>query len=408
MKYASSAILLLTLFGGMAIGADGLRETTLRQAIRDAGLVPVDQTWRLPEPAVAAAGKLLFESKELSLSRETSCQTCHLDRFASADGLPLGIGTDATGEGKERLAGGGDVLPRNTMALWGRGGVGYEIFFWDGRVEPGPDGIISQFGAAVTSDDPLAVAAHLPMVEIREMVPNDGSADVLKTETIDSGQHVYDEIAARVRSDVVLSEALTQAFGISKSEITIEHVTDSLAGFIRDRFRLQTSPLHNFAFGTGSLSAEQVAGGLLFYGRGRCVSCHSGPYFTDFSFHAIPAPQLGSGRNGFGVDYGRFNVTHVSSDIYKFRTPPLYNVTKTAPYSHSGALPSLPEMIRAHVDPLYLVDSRSMTTTERGQFYQRIAQWSVEPIFSLELSDDDIKSLVAFLSSLDFPHDVAP
>lgn len=232
-----------------------------------------------------------------------------------------------TGEGKERLAGGGDVLPRNTMALWGRGGLGYEIFFWDGRVEPGPDEIISQFGAAVTSDDPLAVAAHLPMVEIREMVPNDGSADILKTETINSSQHVYDGIAGRVRSDAVLSEALTQAFGITKSEITIEHVTDSLAGFIRNRFRLQTSPLHSFAFGTGNLSAEQVAGGLIFYGRGRCVSCHSGPYFTDFSFHAIPAPQLGSGRNGFEVDYGRFNVTHVSSDIYKFRTPPLFSTT---------------------------------------------------------------------------------
>ena len=108
------------------------------------------------------------------------------------------------------------------------------------------------------------------------------------------------------------------------------------------------------------------------------------------------------------MDYGRFNVTHVSSDIYRFRTPPLYNVTKTPPYSHSGSLPTLTEMIRAHVDPLSLVDSREMTTTQRGQFYQRLAQWSSEPIFSLELSDEDVSNLVAFLSSLDFPHDVAP
>ena len=69
--------------------------------------------------------------------------------------------------------------------------------------------------------------------------------------------------------------------------------------------------------------------------------CHAGAYFTDFQYHTIAFPQLGSGRNGFGIDYGRFNVTYNPADLYKFRTPPLFNVTNTPPYGHSGSVNSL-------------------------------------------------------------------
>lgn len=404
MKFASSLTLALVLLCGGVVAAEGLRDRMLREAALEAGLVPIEQTWPQLDPIRSQVGKLLFESTELSLSRETSCQACHLDRFASADGLPLGIGTKAQGEGHDRIAAGVDVLPRNTLALWGRGGIGFETFFWDGKVEVVDETVRSQFGDQVMSSDPLVVAAHLPMVEIREMVPNDETAESLKTESLASGDLVYSELVQRVRLHPEIGPQLAEAYGVPIDEIGILHITESLATFIRDRFRLRATPLHDFVFGDGTLTEQEVAGGLLFYGRGRCLSCHNGPYFSDFSFHAIPAPQLGNGRNGFGVDYGRFNVTHNSNDIYRFRTPPLYNVTKTGPYSHSGAVAALPEMIRAHVDPLADLDVSAMTGAQRGQFYQRLAQWANEPIFSLELSDSDIENLVAFLGVLDFPH----
>ena len=69
-------------------------------------------------------------------------------------GLPLGIGTKAQGEGLDRIAAGVDVLPRNTLALWGRGGIGFETFFWDGKVEVVDETVRSQFGDQVMSSDP--------------------------------------------------------------------------------------------------------------------------------------------------------------------------------------------------------------------------------------------------------------
>jgi cytochrome c peroxidase len=354
-------------------------------------------------PARSAAGRLLFESKKLSLSEEIACKTCHLDRFGSADGIPNAIGTGGRGEGRERLAHGGDILPRNTLPLWGRGSKGFNVLFWDGRVDKS-DGrtVRSQFGADPPSNDPLVVAAHLPMVEIREMVPDTPDSNRFKTETIGSAREVYAMLERRIRSDKALSSALADAYRIGPAEITIKHVAESLADFFRDRFRLRETRLHRFVFAEGALSSSELKGGLLFYGKARCFACHNGPFFSDLQFHAIPFGQLGFGRNGFGIDYGRFNVTLDPADRHKFRTPPLFNVARTAPYSHSGATYSLAAAIRAHVDPLAVADVPSMTGPQRVEFYNRMAAWTREPVHQVYLSDEEIADIVSFLATLSF------
>ena len=103
------------------------------------------------------------------------------------------------------------------------------------------------------------------------------------------------------------------------------------------------------------------------------MNCHNGPYFSDFKFHAVPLPQLGFCKNGFGVDYGRFNVTFDPQDLYRFRTPPLFNVEKTAPYGHAGSLAKLSEAIVAHFDPLRTIDLKSMDEVARHEFFKRMA-----------------------------------
>ena len=45
----------------------------------------------------------------------------------------------------------------------------------------------------------------------------------------------------------------------------------------------------------------------------------------------------------------RFNVTFQGEDLYRFRTPPLFNVHTTAPYGHSGSIADLREAIVAFV-----------------------------------------------------------
>lgn len=384
--------------------ADELREKVLRNRAIESGLVRVEQLLPQLDKQKSAAGKLLFESKLLSLTQEIACQNCHLDQFASADGIPLGIGTKGgSGSGIERMKHGGDMLPRNTLPFWGRGGLGFNTFFWDGRVDGRTPGkVISQFGDRAPSEDPLVVAAHLPVVQIKEMVADGDQFDYLRQESLDAASIVYRTIADRVAADETLSKEITAAFSIPKSKITYKEIAESLATFIRDRFQLKPTRLQGFVFDGDALSAGEIQGGLIFYGRGKCVSCHSGPYFTDFDFHAIAFSQFGRGMNGFGVDYGRYNVTSNPADMYKFRTPPLYNVLKTSPYGHSGSVYELKLAIAAHTDPLVGVDLTAIDPVARSEFYQRLAHWAQEPIFGVQLDEADLSNLVAFLGTLSF------
>lgn len=159
---------------------------------------------------------------------------------------------------------------------------------------------------------------------------------------------LVDRIAARAD----IGPALAAARGKKVEDLEFLDIAEGLAAFMRTNFQLADNPLDKFAFEGGGLSESQQAGGLIFYGKGRCSSCHSGPYFSDFQFHAIATPQLGFGKNGFGIDYGRYNSTLMEQDRYRFRTPPLWNVTKTAPYFHSGSVQRLEDAILLHVDPL--------------------------------------------------------
>jgi cytochrome c peroxidase len=123
---------------------------------------------------------------------------------------------------------------------------------------------------------------------------------------------------------------------------------------------------------------------------------------SDFGFHAIAMPQLGFGKNGFGIDYGRFNVTHDPEDLYKFRTPPLLNAEKTAPYGHSGSMATLEEAIVAHFDPLHQFDPASLTSLDRHEFFKRLAASADSGLLMGYLDDAEVEALVGFLKTLSF------
>ncbi len=122
-----------------------------------------------------------------------------------------------------------------------------------------------------------------------------------------------------------------------------------------------------------SLSAQR--GRSLFFGKARCGSCHIPPLFSDHEFH-----NLGVGQ---GDDPGRFAVTKDPKDKGAFRTPSLRNATLTAPYMHDGSIASLREVI---------------------EFYNAGAGENplLDPIIHpLDLSDDEIDDLLAFLRTLE-------
>lgn len=397
-----SVITLLWLGVASQSFGDTLRESVLRNAAIKNGLVPVEETHVKTNEASVAAGKLIFQSKKLSLNLQTACASCHLDRFGSADGLPNAIGTEGAGEGMDRLQSGGEIIPRNAMPFWGVGGIGYDVLFWDGKIDGSSGTVSSQFGDESPSSDPLIVAVHIPPVEIGEMLSDSIQNDELKTESVATAEAIYKRLLEQLLDDGSIREALLKAAGESATELQFLDVAEAVASFIRNNFELQSTRFHDFVFGEGKLEKEELAGGLVFYGKGKCAGCHNGAYFSDMKFHAVPFQQAGFGKNGFGVDYGRYNVTLDPDDRYKFRTPPLYNVSKTSPYSHSGSIADLGDAIRAHIDPLSTYDPSIMSDVQRVQFYEQLKAWSKEPLDAMVLNGEDIDALVSFLGTLEY------
>ncbi|MGQ3241762.1 MAG: His-Xaa-Ser system-associated MauG-like protein, partial [Shinella sp.] len=98
---------------------------------------------------------------------------------------------------------------------------------------------------------------------------------------------------------------------------------------------------------------------------------------------------------------------HNPFDRFLFRTPPLFNVTKTAPYSHSGSVARLEDAIIAHFDPLRFADAGKMTLRERADLLERLGPASREPL-PASLSDDEVRAIAAFLAMLDFEKNLGP
>lgn len=384
------------------IATDAMRLGALRRAAIANGFVQAGDLVVSVQRARHDVGKLIFSSDTMSLNGRINCQDCHLDRFGSADDLPNAIGVGGEGEGSERLHSGGRILPRNVLPFWGRGSRDFDTFFWDGRVQKIDGKVVSQFGDRAPSSDPMIVAAHLPSVEIREMVTDTPQVrDQLMAEDVGAAASIQSTLAKRFAADPVIGPRLADAYGIPRDRLTFTQVSDALASFIRFNFRIRPTKLERFVYGKGELSRREMAGGVLFYGRGRCAACHGGPYFSDLKFHSVAFPQAGFGKNGFGIDEGRYNTTLDPKDRFLFRTPPLFNVAKTAPYSHSGSVNRLEDAIVAHFDPLRLVDTRRMTVRQRSDLYARFGTAAKEPLPSA-LTDEEVRELAAFLRTLSF------
>lgn len=155
----------------------------------------------------------------------------------------------------------------------------------------------------------------------------------------------------------------------------------------------------------GALSESALRGMQLFVGKANCATCHSGPLFTDESFHNLgvqdspkfqtePLRQvaLRYQHRARGVaeevyraasgDLGLFYTTKQDADRGKFRTPTLREVSETGPYMHNGVFQTLDEVMRFY---------------DRGGGDDPNKSPLLRP---LGLSEDELADLVAFLEAL--------
>lgn len=400
IKLISLAFFLLVF--SQIVRGENAEERIIKQQITASGFVPSADLYKNPDEKLAGIGKVIFASKHLSLNGNISCQTCHLDRFGSTDGIPIAAAVGGIGDGPKRLLSGAKLLPRNALALWGRGATGFDVFFWDGRIDFSGFKKITQFGSNIPSNDALVTADHLPVVEIREMLQEDDFVEKNKTESVEKSKEVYKAIVqSLVKKEPEASMSLAKALGKDHSKLEYIDFARSLAAFIRSEFRLKPTKLEQVIAGKDSFSQNELKGARVFYGKGACITCHSGPHFSDFNFYTVPFPQLGFGKNGFGMDYGRYNVTFNPKDLYKFRTAPLYNVEKTGPYGHSGSVRTMEEAIAAHYDPLSLLAIDKMTQFDRFELAKRLT-YSDSTIRVNYLSSEEVSQVVSFLKTLSF------
>ncbi|MGB3407100.1 MAG: cytochrome c peroxidase [Jannaschia sp.] len=381
------------------------------------------------DAARARLGQLLFYDPILSGNRNISCATCHHHETFSADGLSLGIGEGGVGIGPKRTAGSGrDAIrkrvPRNAPGLWNIGATEFETFFHDGRVSEGGaygNGYISPAEEWLPDGLPnlLSVQALFPLTAQFEMAGNTGENEVIGAvqDRIDLGWPI---LAKRVRTIPAYGDGLAASFGLSGSqEVTISHIAMALADFMNSEWRSLDAPFDAWLVGEGALTDAQDRGRKLFFGSAKCVSCHSGPLFTDHRFHALALPPFGPGRtrlfDPIPRDVGRMAETDDLEDAYRFRTPSLRNVTLTGPYGHNGAYPTLEGIIRHHADPLGALDAWTPDLArlpEAGRIsvidfvilddareMDRVR--SVVDIQPVALSSDEIADLVAFLGALE-------
>lgn len=239
-------------------------------------------------PAKIALGRRLFQDRRLSRDGTLSCAVCHDPSRAFANNRVVASGP------------GGTTVGRNVPTLINR--AYGESFFWDGRAESLEQQVVQ------------------PLLNPFEMAMTP------------------DAVVATMRRDRGYTRQFLAAFG---REPQLDDVARALASYVRT-IRSGNSRYDRFRSGMWAALTEREQRGMrVFFGKGRCGSCHAGPNLTDESFHNTGVAF----RDRQMLDPGRFVVTRNSADRGAFKTPTLREVARTAPYMHDGSQSTLDEVV---------------------------------------------------------------
>jgi len=242
--------------------------------------------WQLPPPAAThranfELGRLLFYDTRLSERGNRACASCHNPGLGWADGVSLSEGLR-------------NPMSRHTPSLIN---IGYQkSFFWDGRATSLEEAILQHLRAPST---------------LQESDPDH------------------------------LTEAIRAISGYRKlfkgKPPTDERIAAALAAYLREATIQHSTPFDRWSAGDETaISAAAQRGWRLFNGKGRCVSCHTSPLFSDSRYH-------NTGINS--IDPGRFEVSRNQAQQHAFRTPSLRGIAETAPYMHTGSKADLREVL---------------------------------------------------------------
>lgn len=251
-------------------------------------------------------GELLFFDTILSENQTISCASCHKPQFAFADTMPFSIGIY------------NQKTERNTPSCMNM--QARATFFYDGRAAT----LSQQIPFPIQNEKEMNLPLHI-------------ATKRLNNNTLYLSY--FKKIYQHPPTDSLIIKAITQ--------------------FINS-LETSNSPFDEYLNGDSlAISAEAKRGQQIFMNKGKCFDCHFSPDLTGDEFR-----NIGLYNNSPPTqDPGRFEITHDSSDIGKFKTPSLRNVALTAPYMHNGMFKSLAQVIDYYNEPAKFVQNAHNTDT---------------------------------------------
>jgi cytochrome c peroxidase len=134
-------------------------------------------------------------------------------------------------------------------------------------------------------------------------------------------------------------ELFKNAFNVSY--VTYREIEYALSQYFRT-FISGNSKFDKFLLGQTALTPSELNGFNLYMDEngGDCFHCHglpTNPLWTDNDFH-------NNGLDAF-PDAGRAHITGNPSDVGKFKTPTIRNLSLTPPYMHDGRFATLEEVL---------------------------------------------------------------
>lgn len=297
-----------------------LDDETLRSYFEPLGEVSEPSDNPITEEKIEL-GMLLFADPRLSVTNDVSCLTCHSPNFGYSDGLAKSIGIH------------GQIVARNAPTVINTGY--YDVLFWDGR--------------ATT----LEQQALGPLTDAKEMGNDDLEAMVEEIKNIEGYKPYFDK-----------------AFD---GEITLDNILKAIGTFQRS-INIVDTPFDRFIAGDdNALTDEEKFGMEIFVDKGSCITCHSGPNFTDLKFYNIGVET---------DDEGLAKLTGNPEDKGKFRTPGLRGVADSGPYKHNGSMATLMDVVEFY---------------DRGGDGDENTSPLIKP---LGLTDQEKDALVAFMRAI--------
>lgn len=376
--------------------ADTTADTTAAQSEREALIAELDSRlgdrsqWMLPEQPtdgdwsafpqveanpltdekVALGRELFYEPGLLSDTgpryyRSVSCSTCHLPEASFGSGTHMGRGLAAGGEGlgAERSLMEGvspkkaDFAPLNERRLVNVAWTG-EVGGWMGDFDPanglGPTTLanIDLGGTELFIMAGLNGHGFFPNGETPE---NSVIFEESYTEMLEAAFPELDAEERTTRRTVAMALG-AYVRSISTSEAPFQQMLRQAPGTDADAVPLSTTALR---------------GANLFFGKGRCSACHTGPALASPTFHTLgtaaadpsdeiigytPPNEEPAGENGWGTfeqadmhtdNRGRYLSTGDEADLGGFLVPSVYGAgnQNILRYGHGAAHDNLGDFI---------------------------------------------------------------